>query len=178
MGFSAWLMKIRGFLDKFKNLPLMIRSAFSGFIMLFRDFPGIFAKKSENYGEKAGGGIKKLPATFARKIFEQGKKKPLLTGLVGLAAVLFIFLIVALVINSGNNKKPPVRNVALIPPIPPEELFIPSEPDFLPDYLFERERRNFWSLDDIRVYWKIPQNPELWKKEISSAVDKLMEGVP
>ena len=64
------------------------------------------------------------------------------------------------------------------PYIPPEELFIPTEPDFLPEFLLEREPRSSWSLDEIRPYWKNPGTPEFWQEEIKSAVDKLMEGVP
>ena len=131
-----------------------------------------------NSHRKSGFSIKKFPGSFGRMVFELGKKRPMLAGLIGLAAVLFIFLIVILALNSGKNRIQPIQNAAIIPSIPSEELFLPSEPDFLPDYLYEREKKNFWSLDDIRVYWEIPGNPEQWRREISSAVDKLMEGVP
>jgi len=59
-----------------------------------------------------------------------------------------------------------------------EELFIPAEPDFVPEFIFEREKRRFWSLEDIRPYWKAPDSNDRWTEEIKSAVDKLMEGIP
>jgi len=57
-------------------------------------------------------------------------------------------------------------------------LFYPLEPDFLPGFLPEREMRRFWTLDDIRPYWKAPGNSPWWMEEITSTVDSLMEGVP
>ena len=106
------------------------------------------------------------------------KKKPLLIGF-GALAVLFLILIIAAGISSSRKKRMDSPDfVAGNLTIPPEELFIPAEPDFVPDFVFEREKRRFWSLEDIRPYWRIPDSSDRWREEIKSAVDKLMEGIP
>jgi len=96
----------------------------------------------------------------------------------GLALLFLILLISALLINSrGTRERNPV-NVSAGHGIPVEELFIPDEPDFLPEFLLEREPRPSWSIEDIRPYWRRPADPASWQGVIRSAVDELMEGVP
>ena len=106
------------------------------------------------------------------------KKKPLLIGF-GALAVLFLILIIAVGMSGSRKRRMASPDVvAGNLSIPTEELFIPAEPDFVPEFIFEREKRRFWSLEDIRPYWKIPDSSDRWREEIKSAVDKLMEGIP
>ena len=104
----------------------------------------------------------------------QEKKRLILFGFGGL--VVLLFLIIILTLNSGRikNTSPQIADVF----IPNEELFHPAEPDFVPEFILEREPRHFWSLEDIRSYWRTPVNPDFWRGEIKSAIDILMEGVP
>ncbi|MDR2418999.1 MAG: hypothetical protein LBD79_08090 [Treponema sp.] len=64
--------------------------------------------------------------------------------------------------------------------IAPEELFLPDEPDFLPEVLLEREPRNPWTIEDVRPFWTDPlhDDPEQWRKRIKVAIDEFLEGVP
>ena len=116
--------------------------------------------------------------SFGPGSVQAGKRRVMIFGLGGFAALFLILIIAILALNLGKSKQSPVQNLAAGPAIPPDDLFIPAEPDFIPQFLPEREPRRFWSLDDIRPYWKNPGEPELWREEIKSAVDKLMEGVP
>jgi len=125
-------------------------------------FPG-------KYFNRIKGTLKKLPNT---------KKKPLLFTFGGVFVLFLIILIIALAAHSPKPKKSSPVDMAVVPVIPMEDLFIPAEPDFLPKFLPEREPKTSWSVEDIRPYWKNPGNPELWQAEIKSAVDKLMEAVP
>ena len=106
------------------------------------------------------------------------KKRLILFGLAGAAVLLFGLLITFIVIHAGRSEGTVISNIASGLAIPSEELFYPSEPDFLPGFLPEREPRRFWTLDDIRQYWKAPGNSLWWMEEIISTVDSLMEGVP
>jgi len=107
------------------------------------------------------------------------KKKIIFFSLVG-AAVLLVFgiLIIIIVENASKSGSAGIPNIVSGITIPSEELFYPSEPDFLPGFLPERETHRFWALDDIRPYWKAPGNSVWWMEEIISTVDSLMEGVP
>ena len=106
------------------------------------------------------------------------KRRPLL---IGFGALVVIFLILAIAAGVSSSKKrrmaSPDAVVAGLT-IPMEDLFIPAEPDFVPEFVFEREKRRFWSLEDIRPYWRIPDPNDRWREEIKSAVDKLMEDIP
>ena len=106
------------------------------------------------------------------------KKRLILFGLCGVTVLLFGLLIFIIVRNVSRSDRTGTSNIASGLSIPAEELFFPSEPDFLPGFLPGRERRSFWSLDDIRQYWKAPGNSLWWMEEITSTVDNLMEGVP
>ena len=115
---------------------------------------------------------------FFTNRFPERKSRLMLFGLGGLAVLFLILVITVLAVNFGKPKESSGPDLAAGPAIPPEELFMPAEPDFLPKYLLQREPRSSWSLGDIRPYWKSPGDPEFWRGEIKSTVDKLMEGVP
>jgi hypothetical protein len=106
------------------------------------------------------------------------KRRPFLIGLGGIGGFFLILLILILSISPGKKTKvsPAIAAPAIV--IPHEELFLPAEPNFVPEFLLEREPRRFWSMEDIRPYWKAPEISEHWKDEVKSAVDQLMEGVP
>ena len=131
-------------------------------------------------GELCASFTGKIASTTDRLLdrFPQNKKRPMLFA-IGAAALLFIILLIAaLALNSQGPRQSAIAGIGITLNIPPEELFIPDEPDFIPDFLLERESRNSWSIEDIRPYWRNPGNWELWRREIQSAVDSLMESVP
>ena len=110
--------------------------------------------------------------------FPEKQRRPMLFGIWGAAMLVLVLLISIPVTLSGRTRQAaPVRVISgLI--IPANELFIPSEPDFLPEFLFEREPRSYWLLEDLRPYWRVPEDTELWRDQIKSVVDRLMESVP
>jgi hypothetical protein len=65
-------------------------------------------------------------------------------------------------------------------PIPPEELFLPDEPDFLPGVIPERERRSLWTAEDAEPYWYNPleRGKEEWRNRIRTVLDEFLEHVP
>jgi hypothetical protein len=106
------------------------------------------------------------------------KRRFLFISLGGLFGLLLVLLIAAIALKPGKQKSPSPAPSARGLNISPEELFIPAEPGFLPEFILEREPRRFWSYEEISRYWKMPERDNRWKEEIKSAVDKLMEGVP
>ncbi|MDR3019946.1 MAG: hypothetical protein LBU66_03470 [Treponema sp.] len=64
--------------------------------------------------------------------------------------------------------------------IPAEELFLPDEPDFLPNVMLGRDRRTSWTEEDAELYWQDPlrSGEEQWRKKIEAAIDEFLERVP
>jgi len=109
--------------------------------------------------------------------FPSEKRRLILFGIGGTAALFFVFVIAIPAVLSGRSgQAAPISPVSGFV-IPAEELFIPSEPDFLPEFILEREPRSFWSLDDLRPHWRVLEGTELWREQVTSEVDRIMEGV-
>ena len=197
MAFTVWMAKIKEILKKPGNALAGLQSKVLRCAVEFRKFISALKGNKAAQGKKEitgntgsfGSSFKKTIdrgivheiSAWARKGLEslsEWKKHPLFLGLAGIAVLALFLLVIILALNSGNRNKNMLQTSASLPSIASEELFIPSEPDFLPGILLEREPRYFWSLDDIRVYWRIPEDPGRWRKEISLALDELMEGVP
>lgn len=64
--------------------------------------------------------------------------------------------------------------------IPPDDLFLPDEPDFVPGVMPERERRTGWTADDVLPLWQDPlkNGEEPWRSRIEKTIDEIMESVP
>ena len=129
----------------------------------------------ESTREKSSGISSGVSDAFTRLTSE--KKRLMFFALGGLAVFFIILLTVVIALNPRQPGSSPANRTAA-DGIPAEELFIPDEPDFLPDFLLDREPRHFWSVDDIRPYWRSPGNPAFWQDLIRSAVDELMENIP
>jgi len=110
--------------------------------------------------------------------FPEDKRRAMLFSAGGLTALLLILAVTILAGSLGRPEKSVTPDISKGPEIPSGELFFPGEPDFVPEYLLEREPRRSWSLEDIRPYWKAPADSGVWRDEIKSGVDKLMEAVP
>jgi len=65
-------------------------------------------------------------------------------------------------------------------PIPPDDIFLPDEPDFIPGVILERERRTVWTEKDALEYWQDPlrEGEEQWREKIEDEIDKYLERVP
>ncbi|MDR0759621.1 MAG: hypothetical protein LBF74_05855 [Treponema sp.] len=64
--------------------------------------------------------------------------------------------------------------------VPPEEFFLPDEPDFLPETILERERRESWTEEDARPFWRDPLDDGTfdYTELMSRVIDDLMERAP
>ncbi len=121
------------------------------------------------------------------KIKPLASNKKLLV-LIGGCTLGFILLISLLVISfrMNHNRKEMQKasqelNRLFAPlAIKPEELFIPKEPDFIPEVILDREPRAVWTDEDAEQFWKDPLdgNADVWKERIFTAVDDLLENIP
>lgn len=110
-----------------------------------------------------------------------------ITAAIGIAAGLgiIIVLLIALAIVRRLPPRAVKSSVTLeesFAPraLSPADLFMPPEPDFVPEVLLEREPRDGWSEEDARPFWTDPmeENPEKWRRLIQSGVDEILERVP
>jgi hypothetical protein len=155
-----------------------------------------FSGRLEEFAEK----LKKAAAGFAAKaalvadrladrIPEEKRKLVLLCsgGTVFLLIIITgIFLARAGRLGEGDGKDP-LSAFGPEPAIPGDELFLPGEPDFVPEFLLEKEPRHPWTARDLEPFWKDPlgegrglseSRRNLWREEMSAVLDEILEAVP
>jgi len=98
-------------------------------------------------------------------------------------AVVSVMLILSVVLSLKGHKKeepPPEQDISRRIAIPPGEIFLPDEPDFVPGVFLERERRSNWTEEDASVFWQDPlrNGEEEWREKIEAAIDEFLENVP
>jgi hypothetical protein len=136
-------------------------------------FKGAAEKFGAFLDERAGPLADRLLSRIPRE-----KQKPLFFCLGGIVTLLICVVVIKLAAGGGTEQRE-IREVAGLT-IPPEELFFPGEPDFVPPLLLEREPRRFWTPDDIAPFWEDPEKlkQDQWLKEMERVIDTLMEDVP
>ena len=118
---------------------------------------------------------------FVQKKFP-GKRERFILMCCSIAIIVLVLLLLIMLI-SGHGVKNHITPSAGIRErniIPPEELFLPAEPDFIPGVMLERERRTTWTAQDAAPYWQDPlkDGEEPWRQNIEKAIDELMERIP
>ena len=176
-------------LNALKAFPVSLGNLFARLSAILK--PGMLKSgkgKINSYAER-------FTHSFSLSRIPAEKRRPLFFAFGGLVVLFLILIFTILAANSRGPKKSAPADISAGPTIPPGDLFIPGEPDFLPGLLLEREPRRSWTLEDIRPYWKNPVEasgpassgesparrespPDFWRGEVKSAVDKIMEGVP
>jgi hypothetical protein len=118
--------------------------------------------------------------------FFQARRRLALLGLGG-AALVLVLGIVAVTFIRGHARVVRDRAVAgkltesFKPlPIAPEDIFLPEEPDALPDFIPARPRRGAWTAADATEYWTDPLagKEALWRDRFRAGVEDLLEAVP
>ncbi|GHV83034.1 hypothetical protein AGMMS50212_03740 [Spirochaetia bacterium] len=94
--------------------------------------------------------------------------------------ILIISITAARTITRSEAKKAASPQAWQISNIPEAEVFLPDEPDFLPDVLFERQQKKEWTAEDAQIFWNDPSDypSEMWRERLSKQIDRLLESVP
>jgi hypothetical protein len=128
-----------------------------------------------NWGEKLW---TLLPVQVREKLPWLEGKMVFIPG--GLACIILI-----LAVSLGVSRRPARVNgpvAAMFKPalIPPDQLFLPEEPDFLPGVILEREQRDAWTAEDAEPYWYNPleQGEDEWRERVERVIDELLERIP
>jgi hypothetical protein len=142
------------------------------------DLRGVFLSIKSKFSRTTAGFLKGM-----RKI-RQGYFRLAMAFLGGLGIILCL-LVILVAVNYRRGRSPAVPPPALsdvfgLLPIPPEEFFIPDEPDFLPEVLWEQEPRESWTPEDAHPFWTDPlkDNRRVWQGRVEGAIDELLERLP
>jgi hypothetical protein len=128
-----------------------------------------------------------LTIPFQEKIQSLASNKKNLMLICGCAAGILLLLLLLVISLGMNHNRDEMKNVSekvnqLLAPqaIKPEELFLPDEPDFIPEVMLNREPRDVWTNEDAEQFWVDPlqENSDVWKNRIIKAVDDIMENIP
>jgi hypothetical protein len=112
------------------------------------------------------------------------KRRAIYLTIVGVFLAVLVVIIMGLVMmgTQSNKNKRPIAESGLRGGyvIPPDELFLPDEPDFVPGVTLEREQREQWTASDASPYWQDPlrNGEQEWRDLIEKTVDDIMESVP
>jgi len=110
------------------------------------------------------------------------KRRLVLTASVGFCAVFVLVLAGASLLTKGGDKGREGTAATTVRQgvIPPDDLFLPDEPDLIPGILLEREQRAEWTADDAAPLWQDPlrNGEEPWRDRIERTIDEIMESVP
>ena len=156
------------------RLPEFIRSFFSkvrnsGFFRWVLESQGVLRGRLKEKTDKL---LARIPA----------ERRIIMTLVIGVPVILLLFIIGASRLSKDRPVKPkalPAGNV-ITRRIPAEELFLPDEPDFVPDVILGREKRTQWTADDAKPWWQDPlkDGEQEWRDQIEKTVDEIMEKVP
>jgi hypothetical protein len=118
--------------------------------------------------------------------FLQTRRKAIVIGLGGAAlATILIFAAAALARGRDSSARAGAAAGELTESfrplsIAPEDLFLPGEPDALPEFIPARPQRETWTAADAAEYWTDPLTGKetLWRDRFGTAAAELLEAVP
>jgi hypothetical protein len=110
---------------------------------------------------------------------DEEKKRYILICTAVVVVILTLSVVLPLIASGRGRSAEPQRSNRLTA-IPPQELFLSDEPDFIPGVLLERERRLVWTEEDASEYWQDPlrEGEEPWREKLEEAIDEFMERIP
>jgi len=108
------------------------------------------------------------------------KRQLILVCTIIFASVLTFFVIVSISNSSKDDVTGGPEKLSINYPIPPGELFLPDEPDYIPGVLLDREQRASWTEQNALEFWQDPlrYGEEQWREKIEAVIDEFLERVP
>jgi len=115
-----------------------------------------------------------------KSLTDEKKRQVVLVCTVVFAVVLTLSVLLSLKLPENKKKTDDQYSLNFSVPIPPDEVFLPEEPDFVPGVILEREKRVVWTEKDAMEYWQDPlkDGEEQWREKIETEIDKYLERVP
>jgi len=115
-----------------------------------------------------------------KNLTDERKRQIVIFCTVVFAAILTLSVLLSLKRPEKKERSDDQNSLSFKIPIPPDEIFLPDEPDFVPGVILERERRTVWTEKDAQEYWQDPlrEGEEQWREKIEAEIDKYLERVP
>jgi hypothetical protein len=115
-----------------------------------------------------------------KNLTDERKRQVVLICTVVFAALLTLSVLLSLKLPEKKKKPEDQYNLNIRVPVPPDDIFLPEEPDFVPGVILEREKRTVWTEKDAEEYWQDPlkEGEEQWREKIETEIDKYLERVP
>jgi hypothetical protein len=130
----------------------------------------------------SGGKVFTLVSAALRRLRDMppGRQRLAFIGFGAFLAALLLFLVILLTVSRDGSVREAAAPETPVRIIPPEDIFLPEEPDFIPSFIPGRERREFWTGEDAAAWWQDPLRggEEEWRNRIESVVDGILERVP
>jgi predicted nucleic acid-binding Zn ribbon protein len=115
-----------------------------------------------------------------KNLTDKKKRQVILICTAVFAALLVLSVLLSFKKPEKNKRPDDQYSLNFQIPIPPDEIFLSDEPDFVPGVILERERRTAWTEQDALEYWQDPlkEGEEQWRENIETEIDKYLERVP
>jgi hypothetical protein len=115
-----------------------------------------------------------------KNLTDERKRQTVLICTVVFALILTLSVLLSLKLPENKKKTDTKYSLDFKVPVPPDEIFLPDEPDFVPGVILDREKRTVWTEKDALEYWRDPlkEGEEQWREKIETEVDKYLERVP
>lgn len=117
---------------------------------------------------------RQFAGVFAKKIVKIG------IAVFAVLCVAAVFTTIAAVKIANREKKTPPPPLFTFENIAEEDIFLPGEPDFLPEVLLEQPQKKTWKEEDAQKFWTDPAEfgEEHWRKKSSEIIDGVLKRVP
>ena len=138
----------------------------------------MFGKKSKAKAGFASGLGYKLKLGVSNFFIKKSVRRFLI--FLGCAALSAVIITVVLSIVEQRTPQKKISETFKLKKIPAEDIFVPDEPDFLPEVLLEKEQKKTWTEEDAAPFWTDPRedSEDALKANIKNQVDKLLEKIP
>ncbi|MDR2522004.1 MAG: hypothetical protein LBC72_05580 [Spirochaetaceae bacterium] len=125
------------------------------------------------------GALRALPAALVRKVWAAPLARfcVILFAALSLIVPLGTVFVVKLTQSAVDETELPSEYTRKA--IEEADIFLPEEPDFLPEVLLPREQRPSWTVEDARPYWTNPAGAgqAFWLENAEKTIDTLLENI-
>jgi hypothetical protein len=125
------------------------------------------------------GALASLPADLVRKVWAVPLARFCVILFAALSVIVPLGTVFVVKIARGAQDDTELPSEYTRKAVEEADVFLPEEPDFLPEALLPREQRPVWTIEDARPYWTNPAGAgrEFWLENAEKTIDTLLENI-